>query len=609
MKSFLNTKVGRRFFGNFVALLLPVVTIGWFGIERVTSALKAQTKMTLRVASDGAEAQLREFLLHLKEATLALSVDGRVGNCLEAPSVKNEHGVSEVLASLRETIPEADEIFVLTAEGRVAASSEPESVGKDCSSAAYFVRGQKSFFGGDIVRAPDGETSWVISAPIRNATADRVPGVLAVRLDPRVLSDLTSGRRILAEGADTQAFRIGETGETYIVNRNRMMITQSRDIPDSVLKVKVDTLPVRMAQEKGQEITGDYHDYRGIPVSGASVILAEQGWIVLTEIDFSQAFAPTRRLRNVLVGLMGGLTLVGITLAAAWARGIVRPLRFVNEADTALAGGDEAQAMACEENLPKNEIGEFVRRRNDRVKALMERQRELVLEQKRSAEAAAELERMSYSIVHDMRAPLRTIVTFGDLVEPEAAGKLSEGARGYLARMRGAAMRMDRLISDMLSYSALVRRELPLHPVNLAKLLEGVIETYPSLRAHKNEIRVSPDLPVVRGNEAALTQCFSSMLDNAVKFVKPGKRPKVNVRAEQGNGVARIFVEDEGIGIAQHWQDKVFGIFQRGSNDQDGTGIGLAMIRIAATRMGGRVGVISDEGKGSRFWIELKLDG
>ena len=85
---------------------------------------------------------------------------------------------------------------------------------------------------------------------------------------------------------------------------------------------------------------------------------------------------------------------------------------------------------------------------------------------------------------------------------------------------------MDRLISDMLSYSALVRGELPLHSVNVAKLVEGVIETYPSLRAHKHEIRVSADLPVVRGNEAALTQCFSSLLDNALKFVRPGQPPR-----------------------------------------------------------------------------------
>jgi signal transduction histidine kinase len=593
----------------FVALSLPLVAAGWFGIEVATAGLKRQTDLILRVASNGAEAQLREFLLHLKEETLALSVDGRMRNALETPERGDWHNTSKVLVSFRESIPESREIFLLTAEGRVAASSEPENVGKDWSTAGYFVGGQRTFFAGDVARAPGGEIDWVMSAPIRNGTADGLLGVLAVSLDPQVLSELITGRRILREGADTQSFRIGETGETYIVNRDRLMITESRDIPDSVLKVKVDTLPVRTALENRQEMTGDYNDYRGTPVSGASFILREPNWIVLTEIDFSQAFAPIKRLRNVLVGLIAGLGVGSIMLAGAWARGIVRPLRMVSEADVALAGGNEAGAMACEENLPTNEIGEFVRKRNFRVKALMERQRELVLEQKRRAEAAAELERMSYSIVHDMRAPLRTIVAFGDLVEAEAAVKLSEETCGYLTRMRDAAIRMDRLISDMLSYSALVRGKLPLHPINVAELLEGVIETYPSLRAHKHEIRVAPDLPVVLGNEAALSQGFSSLLDNALKFVKPGQSPKISVRAEQNEGLAKIFVEDEGIGIARHLQDRLFGIFQRGSNAQDGTGIGLAMVRIAAARMGGRVGVISEEGKGSWFWIELKLSG
>ena len=121
------------------------------------------------------------------------------------------------------------------------------------------------------------------------------------------------------------------------------------------------------------------------------------------------------------------------------------------------AGGDEGRAMASEENLPTNEIGEFVRRRNERVKALMERQRELVLEQKRSAEAAAELERMSYSIVHDMRAPLRTIVTLATWLRRRPLAKLSEEGAWLLGSDEGAPPQMDRLISDMLSYSALVR--------------------------------------------------------------------------------------------------------------------------------------------------------
>ena len=135
-----------------------------------------------------------------------MSVDGRMRNALESAAPRERHNVSEVLISLREGMSEAREIFVLTKEGSVAASSEPENAGKDCFSAEYFVQGQKSFFAGDVVREPDGRMSWVMSAPIRNATADRVLGVLAVRLDPRVLSDLTSGRRVLRRGGGHAGF-------------------------------------------------------------------------------------------------------------------------------------------------------------------------------------------------------------------------------------------------------------------------------------------------------------------------------------------------------------------------------------------------------------------
>src|SRR5947207_6587615 len=99
-------------------------------------------------------------------------------------------------------------------------------------------------------------------------------------------------------GADTQSFRIGETGETYIVNHNKLMITESRFVKDSVLKVKVDSEPVRVALSQGKELTGDYQDYRGRTVSGASTVIPETGWVVLTEIDFTQAFAPLQRLER-----------------------------------------------------------------------------------------------------------------------------------------------------------------------------------------------------------------------------------------------------------------------------------------------------------------------
>ncbi len=222
-------------------------------------------------------------------------------------------------------------------------------------------------------------------------------------------------------------------------------------------------------------------------------------------------------------------------------------------------------------------------------------------------ETVAELEQMSYSIMHDMRAPLRAIAAYGDMIGMDTATHLSQESQEFLARTKTAAHRMDKLICDVLNYSRIVRQGLDLHPVNLMQLLRGIIDTYPPFQSPKVQVRIAPDLPPVQGNEAALTQCFANLLDNAVKFVKAGEMPQIEIFAEVNHERARIVVQDNGIGIPQELHERIFGIFQRGSNDPESTGIGLAIVRKAAERMGGKAGVDSEPGKGSRFWIELPV--
>jgi signal transduction histidine kinase len=102
-----------------------------------------------------------------------------------------------------------------------------------------------------------------------------------------------------------------------------------------------------------------------------------------------------------------------------------------------------------------------------------------------------------------------------------------------------------------------------------------------------------------------LTQCFSNLLGNAVKFRKPGQTPEIRIWAEQRDRWARIWVEDNGIGISKSMLPRVFDMFSRGHRTHEGTGIGLALVRKVMDRMGGKTGVESEEGKGSRFWLEL----
>lgn len=220
-----------------------------------------------------------------------------------------------------------------------------------------------------------------------------------------------------------------------------------------------------------------------------------------------------------------------------------------------------------------------------------------------------ELEHVSYAMSHDMRAPLRAMNAFGTaLLEWASAGSGSSSeAREYSERILTAAKRLDRLITDALHYTQAALQEMPLHTVDVGKLIRGLVESYPNLHPDQADIGLEGELPAITGNEALLTQCFSNLLGNAVKFVAPGIRPCIRVYAEKLGRVGRISIADNGIGIPETSQKRLFGMFQKLNTEYEGTGIGLAIVRKVVERMCGRVGVESQPGKGSRFWVELPL--
>ena len=220
-------------------------------------------------------------------------------------------------------------------------------------------------------------------------------------------------------------------------------------------------------------------------------------------------------------------------------------------------------------------------------------------------EMIGELEHFSYAIVHDMRAPLRAMRGFAEIVTKLCAEWPSPQVPDYLQRICVSAERMDNLITDALNYSMAVRQELSVSPVDLNDLLRGMIETYPNLSPDKARIELQREMPVVLGHPAGLTQCFSNLLDNAVKFVEPGKIAEVRIWAETAGNLVRVWVQDNGLGISKSMLPRVFDMFARGHATHAGTGIGLALVRKVVQRMGGRVGVESEQGKGSRFWVEL----
>jgi signal transduction histidine kinase/CHASE3 domain sensor protein len=220
-------------------------------------------------------------------------------------------------------------------------------------------------------------------------------------------------------------------------------------------------------------------------------------------------------------------------------------------------------------------------------------------------EMVGDLEAFSYSIVHDMRAPLRAMQSFAQMLAEEY-GPLSPTADMYVRRIKTAASRMDHLIQDGLNFSHYMRSELPLSAMDPGALLRGMLETYPAFHPTQARIEVVGEFPPVKANDAALTQCISNLLDNAIKFVAPNVMPQVRIWAETHDGRTRLYFADNGVGIKKESQEKIFKIFQRLDQRHEGTGIGLAIVKKAVERMGGSVGLESAPGRGSTFWLELE---
>jgi signal transduction histidine kinase len=210
---------------------------------------------------------------------------------------------------------------------------------------------------------------------------------------------------------------------------------------------------------------------------------------------------------------------------------------------------------------------------------------------------------------HDLRAPLRAMAGYSTALREDYAPALDATARGYVDRIVAAAERMDRLICDLLEYSRLGRHELRLAAVDLEAVVDDVLQQLaPAVRSSAARVRVHAPLRPVLAHRATLTHCVQNLLENAFKYVAPGAAPQVDVSTEGVGALVRLTVADHGIGVAPEFQARIFEPFKRlhGVRDYEGAGMGLAIVRRAAHRMGGDCGIESRAGEGARVWIELQ---
>jgi light-regulated signal transduction histidine kinase (bacteriophytochrome) len=219
------------------------------------------------------------------------------------------------------------------------------------------------------------------------------------------------------------------------------------------------------------------------------------------------------------------------------------------------------------------------------------------------------LEAFAYSVSHDLRAPLRHIDGFIEMLRNKTRTSLDEKGQHYMAAISDSAMQMGKLIDDLLSFSRMGRNEMITGQVDLGGLVDEVVRQFGPETENRNVEWNIAGLPLVRGDRSMLKIVFTNLISNALKFTRPREHPRIEIGSSQDFNETVISIRDNGVGFDMEYADKLFGVFQRLHRQEDfeGTGIGLANVRRIINRHGGRTWADGKVDHGAIFYFSLPI--
>ena len=316
---------------------------------------------------------------------------------------------------------------------------------------------------------------------------------------------------------------------------------------------------------------------------------------------------------QIALAVMAVVLLVAYGLSEMLQKQISQPI--LNLAEAARAVSEHRDYSVRATKLGDDELGRLTEAFNQmlgEIQALHQDLEKRVIQRTAQLEIAnKELESFSYSVSHDLRAPLRHIDGFAGLLVKADGPQISQRGLSYLGHITDAAKQMGTLIDDLLSFSRMGRSEMSLREVNLDQLADETIRALQMETQGRNIRWQKGELPVVPGDHAMLRQVFINLLTNAVKYSRPRDPAEIEIGAQPGESrEVVVFVRDNGVGFEMEYAQKLFGVFQRlhRAEEFEGTGIGLANVRRIVTRHGGRTWAEGRPGQGATFYFTLPIN-
>jgi two-component system sensor histidine kinase/response regulator len=263
-------------------------------------------------------------------------------------------------------------------------------------------------------------------------------------------------------------------------------------------------------------------------------------------------------------------------------------------------------AVLLKIQLQKKELIEKNKSLENATKQIDQLNKELLTNMEQLKTMNEDLESFSYSVSHDLRAPLRALISYSQILQEDFYDKLDDEAKGLIDRIKYNSNRMNVLINDLLTFSKMGRKQLAKTTVDTGEMVKKVIAELSETQQHKAAFKISA-LENAYGDPSLLQQVWINLLDNAVKYSSKKEKPEIEIACGRQNGELIYSVKDNGAGFDMKYADKLFGVFQRlhSPKDFEGTGVGLATVQRIIKRHGGRIWVDARENEGATFSFTL----
>jgi len=572
--------------------LIPLAVIGYIAYDSGRQNIVNQVKAHLESVAILKEQELQNWVEDLKHMMTWLAASPQVSNnaailatyTASDPQYSAAH--DSLVAEFRRiaVLEEVSPVFLLDrTSGQVIASSDSAWEGKLREDRRYFLEGKSRIYVSDIYHSLSlGQPVMAISTPVKDG-AGQLLGVLAAHANLERLSELMLERSGL-----------GETGETFLVNKSNLLITNTVFAPDGALKKWIFGEGAKWALE-GKSGVGLFIDYRGEPVIGAYQWLEDRKLALIAKQDQTEALAPINRLWNTIAVVAGLVFILVVGISVLLARQITNPLSKLAEYARGIGKGEYTAEV---EIKGKDEVASVASHVKTMVRQILATQEQLVRHEK-----LVTLGQLAGGVGHELRNPLGAIKNaayFLNMALEEPEPEVKE----MLDVLEREVATSERIISSLLEFA---RPKPPTQrKVNVNDVLQ---EALSRITVPENiEVISQPDksLPKILADPDQLAQVFANIILNGIQAMPKGGRLMVKSEIPSAGWVA-ISVTDTGAGIPEENLGKLFEpLF---TTKAKGIGLGLAFTSTLVEGNGGTIEVQSEVGKGSTFTVKLPIGG